>query len=809
MNTCTVTVAVAEGESDYLIDEDGHITGYLGADWAKLEIPQTVNGTPVTGIAAGAFQGQTAIETVTLSAGVTSIGASAFAGCSKLRSINLEQVTNLGQSAFSQCAALTAVQLGEGLTEVPESAFSGCQQLASVTLPSTVKALDKNAFCLCTSLRSLTLPEGLTAIHAGALLGCPLQALHLPSTLEQMGDEYMGDVFEEAGQNPADTTLTHITVAENNPLYSAEDGLIYNKAQTELVFCPRGRVTAEVKEGVTAIGPYAFFMCFDLTSVTLPSTLKTVKEQAFHYCEALTDCTLPDGLEQVENSGFFGCESWTGVDNIPDSVQYIGPYAFTECKGSRLVIPEGITRIEEFAFWGYENGLTEIVLPSTLTFIGSSAFAWAKDVTSLTIPEGVTSIGEQAFGRMDSLQSLTLPSTLTEIGANAFMGGKAVENKLAEVYIPAGVTTIGANAFADRDGLTRLACLGVGLGDLHRGQLCIRSGNCVLLVAIGDIHIDAVGCGVQGIALRGLPLHEGPKARCDIVHLDDTAARSHIAADDLSVPVDVVDSAVQAPCGACGSFLEGDVSIPGHRRRVVISSGGVACHDLAAAVIGEKALAAGDAGGCQDRPLIGVILHDGCLNTLSGIFLHLGLEFRVLIGLLAQKPVVVADIGIVGIRIGEAACINVAGGVAACGLVALVIPDICLERHEQTAWDFAGVVRDIAHHPLHVGLGDGIHLAQAALGDRRLPQRIRVSTGGAFVGVAVQEGCCPIAVRIAQVHAVELASRRRGRTIGVGLTRGGQAGAPKVRIRHRRNAGARGLRRKRSRRQQRQHGQEC
>lgn len=454
---CTVTVAVAEGESDYLIGDDGQITGYLGADWTNLEIPQTVNGTQVTGIAAGAFQGQTAIETVTLPASVTSIGASAFAGCSKLRSINLEQVTDLGQSAFSQCTALAAAQLGEGLTRVPESAFSGCLQLASVTLPSTVKELEKNAFYLCTSLQSLALPEGLTAIHAGALLGCPLQALHLPSTLEQLGDEYMGDVFEEAGQKPADTTLTHITVAESNPLYSADDGLIYNKAQTELVFCPRGRVTAEVKEGVTAIGPYAFFMCFDLTSVTLPSTLKTVKEQAFHYCEALTDCTLPDGLERVENSAFFGCESWTGVDNIPDSVQYIGPYAFTECKGSRLVIPEGITRIEEFAFWGYESGLTEIVLPSTLTSIGNSAFAWAKDVTSLTIPEGVTSIGEQAFGRMDSLQSVTLPSTLTEIGANAFMGGKAIENKLTEVYIPAGVTTIGANAFVDRDGLTIVA----------------------------------------------------------------------------------------------------------------------------------------------------------------------------------------------------------------------------------------------------------------------------------------------------------------------------------------------------------------
>ena len=78
-------------------------------------------------------------------------------------------------------------------------------------------------------------------------------------------------------------------------------------------------------------------------------------------------------------------------------MQYIGQYAFNECKGTKIVVPEGIADLPEFAFWGYEDTLTEIILPASLKTIGNSAFAWAKNVKSLTIPEGVTSVGSQSF----------------------------------------------------------------------------------------------------------------------------------------------------------------------------------------------------------------------------------------------------------------------------------------------------------------------------------------------------------------------------------------------------------------------------
>lgn len=454
--TCEIDVVIAEGESDFLIDDSGAVTGFIGTDASVLVIPSEIDGKTVTGIAASAFKNNRDITKVTLPESVKSIGEGAFAGCASLVEINLENVASIGVEAFNQCVSLTSVSLGEGLTVIPESAFLSCASLASIKLPSTVREIGKNALALC-ALTSIELPEGLAKIHYGAFRGTPLASLHLPASLEQLGDKYMGDVFEIAGFQPADKSLRNITIDEKNPYWTSVDGMLYSKDMTEIVFCPRGRITAKVADSVTSIGRYAFFMCFDLERVELPAGLKVVSEQAFHYCEALTECVLPDGLERVEDSGFFGCEKWTGVDNIPSSVTFIGDYAFAECNGTKIVIPEGNTSVGNFAFYGYEESLKEIVLPSTLRTLGNSAFSWAKNVKEIVIPEGVTSIGEQCFGITNSLEKLTLPSTLKSIGKEAFKLGDGIENKLREVYIPASVTNIVSNAFAGRSGIKIIA----------------------------------------------------------------------------------------------------------------------------------------------------------------------------------------------------------------------------------------------------------------------------------------------------------------------------------------------------------------
>ena len=318
-----------------------------------------------------------------------------------------------------------------------------------------------------------------------------------------------------------------------------------------------------------------------------------------------------------------------------------------------------------------------------------------------------------------------------------------------------------------------------------------------------------MGRRVQGVARRGLLLHKGPKPFGDVVDLNVAPAGGHIAADDLAVQVDVIDGPIQAPVRAGNDLLEGDVGIAGRGRRFLrVLSRLSGRYYLAVRVIGKKRLPPGHTGGGQHRPLGALILHDGGADALGGVFLDLPLEFRILIGLLAQQPVVILYILVVGVRIGKAASVDVAAGIAARRFIALIVPDVRLERHEQGAGDLAGVVGDVAHHPLDILLGDGVHLPQAGLGNSVIPQGVRVGPGGGAVGVGLQKTLRAVAVGVAQIHAVELPPGRRGRAVGVGLPVGIEPGGPEVGVFHRRDPHAGGFCRHRHRWQEREHCQQ-
>ena len=78
------------------------------------------------------------ITSVTIGNSVTSIGSSAFYGCSKLTSIEIpNSVTSIGDWAFSYCNSLTSVVIGAGVESIAAGAFYGCNSLESVTCSDT------------------------------------------------------------------------------------------------------------------------------------------------------------------------------------------------------------------------------------------------------------------------------------------------------------------------------------------------------------------------------------------------------------------------------------------------------------------------------------------------------------------------------------------------------------------------------------------------------------------------------------------------------------------------------------------------
>ena len=97
-----------------------------------------------------------------------------------------EGVTSIGDSAFKGCTGLTSITIPEGVTSIGNYAFQNCSSLTSITIPNSVTSIGSSAFQNCTSLTSITIPEGVTSIGDSAFNGCSgLKTINYTGTEEQ------------------------------------------------------------------------------------------------------------------------------------------------------------------------------------------------------------------------------------------------------------------------------------------------------------------------------------------------------------------------------------------------------------------------------------------------------------------------------------------------------------------------------------------------------------------------------------------------------------------------------------------------
>lgn len=81
---------------------------------------------------------------------------------------------------------------------------------------------------------------------------------------------------------------------------------------------------------VTEIGQYAFEASWDVTSVTLPDTIRTISEQAFADCEMLSEINIPESVTTIGRGAFSNCISLTSL-TIPESVTSTDEEMLTNC----------------------------------------------------------------------------------------------------------------------------------------------------------------------------------------------------------------------------------------------------------------------------------------------------------------------------------------------------------------------------------------------------------------------------------------------------------------------------------------------
>ena len=211
---------------------------------------------------------------------VTSIGDSAFYGCSDLTSVSIpNSVTSIGAIAFSNCSGLTSVSIPNSVTSIGYSAFYDCSGLTSITIPNNVTSIASNTFSGCRSLTSVTIPNGVGVIGNYAFFDCrSLTSITIPNSVSHIGYA----AFHNC------RSLNSINVASGNGYFSSIDGVLYNSTRETLIQCPPARTSLTIPNSVTTIGERAFIYCRDLTSVTIPNSVTSIGDAAFYSCNSLT-----------------------------------------------------------------------------------------------------------------------------------------------------------------------------------------------------------------------------------------------------------------------------------------------------------------------------------------------------------------------------------------------------------------------------------------------------------------------------------------------------------------------------------------
>ena len=372
----------------------------------------------VTSIGDSAFSGCTSLTSVTIPDGVTSIGGGAFNGCTSLTSITIpDSVMSIGDWAFEGTALLDkqtttvkyadswvvdcdsdveTVMIKNGTKGIANRAFSWCSSLTSVAIPDGVTSIGDSAFSYCTSLTSITIPDSVTSIYDSAFSGCTsLTSITIPDSVTWIGNSAFSgcssltsvmipdgvtSIGESAFSSCSSLTAIDVEVGNNN--YTSLNGVLFNKDKTELICYPAGKTdkSYNIPNSVTSIGYRAFSGCTSLTSITIPNSVTSIGYYAFYGCTSLTSITIPNSVTSIGDYAFYDCSSLTSV-TIPDNVTSIRDYTFSGCTSlTSITIPDSVTSIGDWAFgYYYDNGYKKIDNFKIYCYTGTAGEKYAKD----------------------------------------------------------------------------------------------------------------------------------------------------------------------------------------------------------------------------------------------------------------------------------------------------------------------------------------------------------------------------------------------------------------------------------------------
>lgn len=391
--------------------------------------------------------------------------------------------------------------------------------------------------------------DGKTAIHVLLPEGClnPQLGLYLSGTVDiDWGDETAHETLTGTSSSYKYATHTYAEPGRYYILITVTSGTAIMKGgnSANKLFCKGGlgnttpgneskkysNCIQDIHIGSNMdIGTYAFYRCYSMTHVSIPSTVRSIGNSTFQWNSSLQAVVIPEGVTALGTSTFEGCYGLRFV-STPKSLTSIGQKCFSQCfsiiamtfsdqmtsvdqkcfvdcpscdvlqtpgiSGSipqefcsrnrtmmDFVIPDGVTSIGQDAFT-YCYGIMHVTVPSTLKSTGTNAFSYCQALNTITFPNTFTTMGASTFENCSALQTFTIPSDMTSIPQKAFKSCAS----LGYIVIPEGITEIGTEAFSGCSGLSYIKFEGSNPPTLtNSNAFASLETDCKILVPTGSL----------------------------------------------------------------------------------------------------------------------------------------------------------------------------------------------------------------------------------------------------------------------------------------------------------------------------------
>lgn len=313
---------------------------------SKKNLETLVLADTVKTIGKYAFSNLTKLSSVTFSASLETIGQYAFYGCESLTVFNApSSLKTIEYGAFAN-SGLETVTLNEGLESILGEdnnldAYLGpfdYTKIKTLKVPSTVKKVC--VFGRISSLETLYISADFLRSVYTRNWSTPIRRLFLTGGSFSMINSF-DDFYEVHFASGVTSTRTYnlysnaLIVNESNVQISVPDDYVGEYVTSEsavtgkfvaendmIYYSYNGRkilvrytgektvIEASDLSGITDIYRPAFFKT-NITSVTLPSSVKNIGEKAFEICKSLSTVYIPSSVERIAGYAF----GWSGSDS--------------------------------------------------------------------------------------------------------------------------------------------------------------------------------------------------------------------------------------------------------------------------------------------------------------------------------------------------------------------------------------------------------------------------------------------------------------------------------------------------------------